>query len=171
MELFWTIHQWSTIFWKNWQKKILVLCISNQSANLHSCRGIKKHPCLKEPGSFFGLYGWQTKLKYKIVNYQSKLRSCKKNKAELNYLPPHPSRVTVQSLEQEWVELLNEVKIRDNWQNINQKMARTFSYLRQEIVKNSPSIASIQERWPALFDISQVSTLSFPCFNLTLTSS
>lgn len=148
---------------------------------------IQKHPCLKEPGSFSGFYGWQTRLKYKMGNYRSKLRSLgcpevavnsgknkrpaavkKPRKAELNYLPPHPSGVTVQNLEQERVELLEEVKIRDNWKNIKQKMSITSSYRRQEIVENSPSIASIQQRWPALFDISQVSTLRFPCFNFAL---
>ncbi|KTF86997.1 hypothetical protein cypCar_00041577 [Cyprinus carpio] len=35
---------------------------------------IKKNPCLKEPGSFSGLYGWQQSLKYKVGNYRSKLR-------------------------------------------------------------------------------------------------
>ncbi|CAM4425650.1 unnamed protein product [Leuciscus chuanchicus] len=35
-------------------------------------------------------------------------------------------------------------------------MSRTFSYRRKEIVEKSPSIANIQERWPALFDTSQV---------------
>lgn len=120
-------------------------------------------------------------------NYRSKLRSIgcpevtvnsaknkrhaavkKPKKAEINYLPPHPVGVTEQSLEQERMELLDDVKIRDNWRNINQKMSRTFSYRRQEIVEKSPSIASIQERWPALFDTSQVSTFLFPCFNSAL---
>ncbi|XP_058233597.1 uncharacterized protein LOC131344999 isoform X2 [Hemibagrus wyckioides] len=35
-------------------------------------------------------------------------------------------------------------------------MGITFSYRHQEIVENSPSIVNIQQRWPALFDISQV---------------
>lgn len=79
---------------------------------------IQKHPCLKEPGSFSGFYGWQTRLKYKMGNYRLKLRSLgcpevavnsaknkrpaavkKPKKAEINYLPPHPSGVTIQSLE------------------------------------------------------------------------
>jgi len=148
---------------------------------------IQKHPCLKEPGSFSGFYGWQTRLKFKMGNYRSKLRSIgcpeltvnsaknkrpaavkKPKKAEINYLPPHPAGATEQSLEQERMELLDDVKIRDNWRNINQKMSRTFSYRRHEIVEKGPSIASIQERWPALFDTSQVSTFLFPCFNSAL---
>ena len=36
---------------------------------------IKKYPCLKEPGSFNGCYGWIQKLKYKMNNFRSKFRS------------------------------------------------------------------------------------------------
>lgn len=165
-------------------EKIFQFCAYPTSQQISSVAEalIQKHPCLKEPGSFSGFYGWQTRLKYKMGNYRSKLRSLgcpevavnsaknkrpaavkKPKKAEINYLPPHPSGVTIQSLEQERVELLDEVKIRDNWRNINQKMARTFSYRRQEIIEKSPSIASILERWPALFDTSQVSAFIFTC--------
>ncbi|KAF7641147.1 hypothetical protein LDENG_00292070, partial [Lucifuga dentata] len=35
---------------------------------------VKKYPCLKEPGSFSGYYGWQQSLKYKMANYCTKLR-------------------------------------------------------------------------------------------------
>ena len=34
----------------------------------------QKHPCLKEPGSFNGSYGWAQRLKYKMNNFRSKLR-------------------------------------------------------------------------------------------------
>lgn len=83
----------------------------------------------------------------------------KPRKAKLNYLPPHPTGVTVQTLEQERKELLTMVKMRDNGKNINDKMARTFSHRRQEIVKDSPFIENLQQRWPALFDITQVGLL------------
>lgn len=33
---------------------------------------VEKHPCLKEPGSFNGTYGWQQSLKYKCGNYRTK---------------------------------------------------------------------------------------------------
>ncbi|GAA6102384.1 uncharacterized protein LOC113651411 [Tachysurus ichikawai] len=97
---------------------------------------LNKHPCLKESGtSFSGMYGWQHPLKYKMANYHSKLRKreipcpavninslrskllknpakyCKRpRKVEVNYLPPHPSGETEDSLEVERQELLNEVK-------------------------------------------------------------
>lgn len=78
---------------------------------------VRKYPCLKEPGSFSGYYGWQQSLKYKMANYRTKLGhygvpevTCnaleskhkadqksakiikKPRKAEINYLPPLPSR-------------------------------------------------------------------------------
>lgn len=38
---------------------------------------VSKVPCLKEPGSFAGLYGWQQRIKNKMHNYRAKLRSRK----------------------------------------------------------------------------------------------
>ncbi|KAI4827335.1 hypothetical protein KUCAC02_030737 [Chaenocephalus aceratus] len=38
---------------------------------------VEKFPCLKEPGSFSGMYGWQQRLKYKMHNYRAKLKSRK----------------------------------------------------------------------------------------------
>lgn len=170
-------------------EKIFQFCAYPTSLQISSVAEalIQKHPCLKEPGSYSGFYGWQTRLKYKMGNYRSKLRSIgcpevtvnsaknkkpaavkKPKKAEINYLPPHPVGVTQQSLEEERVELLDDVKIRDNWRIINPKMARTFSYRRKEIVEKSPSIANIKERWPALFDPSQVYIFVCPCFNSAL---
>lgn len=140
---------------------------------------LNKHPCLKEPGtSFSGTYGWQHRLKYKMANYRSKLRkretpcpevnintlasklpgernpakNCKRpRKAEVNYLPPHPSGETKDSLEVERQELLNEVKKKNNYNVIKNKMAKTFSYRRLEVVTGSPSVEEFKNRWPALF--------------------
>uniref|UniRef100_A0A3B1IVH8 PB1 domain-containing protein n=1 Tax=Astyanax mexicanus TaxID=7994 RepID=A0A3B1IVH8_ASTMX len=139
---------------------------------------INKYPCLKEPGtSFSGMYGWQQRLKYKMANYRSKMRkrvpypeldinslkrkspgeknpakNCKRPKrAEVNYLPPHPSGETSNSLEKERQELLNEVKRKNNTKVIQDKMAKTFSYRRIEVVSGSPAADEFRERWPALF--------------------
>uniref|UniRef100_A0A1A8PLE6 Uncharacterized protein n=1 Tax=Nothobranchius rachovii TaxID=451742 RepID=A0A1A8PLE6_9TELE len=38
---------------------------------------VEKFPCLKEPGSFSGMYGWQQRLKYKMHNYRTMLKSRK----------------------------------------------------------------------------------------------
>lgn len=35
---------------------------------------IQKYPCLKEPGSYNGCYGWTQRLKFKMNNFRSKLR-------------------------------------------------------------------------------------------------
>ncbi|XP_051948707.1 uncharacterized protein LOC127619765 [Xyrauchen texanus] len=142
---------------------------------------IQKHPCLREPGSFNGLYGWNTRLKYKMGNYRAKIRSIgcpeldansikrkaidertpaknikKPKKAEVNYLPPHPLGETDETLEKERVELLFEVKKRDNNQTICQKMQKTFSYRRKEIILQSLPVIDIKTRWPALFQPSQI---------------
>ena len=145
---------------------------------------VQKHPCLKEPGSFSGYYGWQTRLKYKMGNYRSKLRSLgcpelvvnsvnskraaakavkKPCKAEVNFFPPHPTGESKQSLEKERVDLLTEVKKKDNWKIISEMMSKTFSYRRQEVVKESPAIEELLHRWPALFQATQVSDCVFAC--------
>ena len=140
---------------------------------------LNKHPCLREPGtSYSGTYGWQNRLKMKMANYRSKLKrrnvpcpelhinslkrkapcerhpakNCKKPKrAEVNFLPPHPSGETNDSLERDRQELLNEVKKNNNAKLIKEKMANTFSYRRLEVVSDSPAAADFKERWPALF--------------------
>ncbi|XP_062864816.1 sterile alpha motif domain-containing protein 3-like [Trichomycterus rosablanca] len=142
---------------------------------------IQKHPCLREPGSFNRCYGWQQRLKYKIANYRCKLRTLgcpelvvnslkkkrahemaaaknvkKPRKAEVNYLPPHPQGETEESLEQVRLDLLSEVKKRTNSNIISEKMARTFSIRRQEVVNLAPHVDVFKERWPALFDVIQI---------------
>lgn len=92
---------------------------------------MKKHPCLREQGSFNGCYGWKISLKYKMANLHTKLRglgcaevtiNSLKNKpkdrcvaalnvkkprgAEVNYCPQHPKGETSDSLEKERIELL-----------------------------------------------------------------
>lgn len=44
---------------------------------------IEKYPCLKEPGSFNGQYVWQQRIKYKMGNYQAKLRGSQLSCPEL----------------------------------------------------------------------------------------
>lgn len=36
---------------------------------------VKKHPCLQEPGSATGYYGWKVSLKFKMGNFRTKLRN------------------------------------------------------------------------------------------------
>lgn len=142
---------------------------------------IQKHPCLREPGSYNGCYQWRQRLKYKMGNYRSKLRGLgcpeldvnslkkkraherapaknikKPRKAEVNFLPPHPQGETEESLERERVTLLNEVKMRSNYQIICEKMAKTFSFRRQEVVSHALSVTDLKNRWPSLFCADQV---------------
>ena len=146
---------------------------------------IRKHPCLKEPGSYNGSYGWQQRLKYKMGNYRSKLKKLgcpelevstlskkrghekapaknikKPRKAEVNFLPPHPQGETEKCLEHERVDLLSEVKKRDNRRIISEKMAKTFSFRRQEVINDAPPVSVLKDRWPALFNAAQVNVFS-----------
>ncbi|KAL3973686.1 NF-kappa-B inhibitor-like protein 2 [Sarotherodon galilaeus] len=142
---------------------------------------IKAHPCLREQGSFSGFYGWKISLKYKMANYRTKLRNLgcpelsinslkhkptdqchpayavkKPRKAEVNFCPPYPAGETQDSLESERLALLTEVKKKHNEIVIKEKMARTFAYRRQELVKSNPMIADFKIRWPGLFSVAEV---------------
>lgn len=128
---------------------------------------VAKFPCLREPGSFAGLYGWQQRIKYKMHNYRAKLKSRKyafpeievntlrrkhpadavpsKNvkkpkKAEVNYLPPLPIGESQDTLEEERLELLDEVKKKNNAKIIADKMSKTFSSRRVEVVTLSECV-------------------------------
>lgn len=50
---------------------------SNEPKTSVSYALVEKFPCLKEPGSFAGLYGWQQRIKNKMHNYRAKLKSRK----------------------------------------------------------------------------------------------
>lgn len=99
----------------------------------------RTHPCLGQLGSKTGFWGWKQSLKYKMQNYRTKLgrlgnpEICvnllkykregqgkavanikKPRKAEVNYIPLHPKGETAESLEDERIALLSELKKRDN---------------------------------------------------------
>lgn len=142
---------------------------------------VMKHPCLRDPVSSNGIYGWQNSLKYKVGNFRAKVKhlglpelnvNCRKRKSaaggpptkslkrakksEVNYLPPHPQGETDETLEKERIELLYEYKKRDNTKIINEKMAKTFSLRRNDVILNKPAVIDFKARWPALFELSQV---------------
>lgn len=77
-------------------------------------------------------------------------------RAEVNYLPPHPSGETEESLEMKRLDLLSEVKKKHNEKNISEKMATSFSYRRHEVVNLCAAVKVYKERWPGLFSESQV---------------
>lgn len=142
---------------------------------------IKTHPCLKEQGSSSGFYGWKISLKYKMANYRTKLRNLgcpelsinslkhkpadrcqpaydvkKPRKAEVNFFPRYPAGETQDSLEGERLALLSEVKKRRNDTVVKEKMAKTFAYRRQEVVRDKPMITEFRIRWPGLFTVAEV---------------
>ncbi|KAL6462537.1 hypothetical protein MHYP_G00289590 [Metynnis hypsauchen] len=141
---------------------------------------VEKYPCLKEPGSFNGMYGWQQRIKYKMGNYRAKVRglqiACpelevnssrkmtsspkglkRPKKAEVNYLPsPLQLGETKETMEEERVVLLTEVKKANNDKIISEKMEKTFPYRRLEVVNRMPAVPDVMERWPAIFYESQV---------------
>lgn len=137
---------------------------------------IKKHPCLKEPGSSSVWSGWKQRLKYKMGNYrtQLKMQGCvevsvnslkakaatngfpakkmkKPKRAEANFYPSLPVGQTCESLEKERLELLTEAEKRKNESVVKEKMALTFAYRRQEVVNQELSVRDFRARWPALF--------------------
>lgn len=149
---------------------------------------IVQHPCLKEQGSVSGFCGWKISLKYKMGNYRTRLRSMgcpelsinsmknrkrgtssspnqvkKPRRAEVNFLPDFPAGEDRESLEKERLELLSEVKKRNNNQVIKQKMEKTFAHRRYEVIQDMPFIAEFKNRWLALFEEHEVSLeLDFP---------
>ncbi|XP_033990326.1 uncharacterized protein LOC117497530 isoform X2 [Trematomus bernacchii] len=141
---------------------------------------VQKCPCLKEP-SATGYYGWMISLKYKMANYRTKMRNLgcpevtvnalknkssdecipaknvkKPKKAEVNYCPSHPAGETDESLENLRLELLNDVRQRSNAPCVKQKMSKTFSYRRKEVVQGNLSAGEFKARWPALFHIDEI---------------
>ncbi|XP_034095551.1 uncharacterized protein LOC117561933 [Gymnodraco acuticeps] len=141
----------------------------------------RAHPCLGQLGSKIGFGGWKQSLKYKMQNYRTKLGRLghpeilvnslkhkktgqgkaaanikKPRKAEVNYIPLHPKGETTESLENERIALLSELKKRDNEVVIKAKMEKTFSHRRLEIVEQRPLIGDFKCRWPALFQQSEV---------------
>ncbi|KAL6481996.1 hypothetical protein MHYP_G00100760 [Metynnis hypsauchen] len=142
---------------------------------------MKKHPCLTEPGSRNGWLGWMYSLKYKMGNYRSKLRSfgfpevtCnslknkhpddrspaknikKARKGEVVFLPHYPVGDSKEQQELDRCQLIAESKKKESTA-IKDLMYRTFAHRRHDVVSLQMSIKDLKDRWPALFNASQVS--------------
>lgn len=136
---------------------------------------VKKHPCLREPGSAKGWYCWKFSLKFKMGNYRNKLRvaGCsevevnrrlsgpkqktkKAKKAEVNFLPDFPNGRTQNVLEEERLAIMEEMrKKKADVKKVNEMMASTFSLRRKQIVEEPP-VTEVKTKWPALFTEQQV---------------
>ncbi|XP_065119721.1 uncharacterized protein [Paramisgurnus dabryanus] len=145
---------------------------------------VNKHPCLREPGSQTGWYGWKNSLKFKMGSYRTKLsragshevavNSGKRSKnnpqrdaphtnikrpkrAEINFLPNFPRGEDAASLEQLRLRIVDEAKMSDtNLVLITKLMDTTFALRRKEIICNELPVHGILERWAALKIESQI---------------
>lgn len=147
---------------------------------------VTKHPCLTEPGSHCGWYGWKISLKFKMGNYRTKLSrsGCdevavntgkrsrnnperesphcnikRARRAEVNFLPNFPKGQDASSLERLRLQMVEEVsKINKDLQIIERLMQTTYALRRKQIIVDNPSIPvkDFFENWPALQLESQV---------------
>ncbi|XP_065131505.1 uncharacterized protein [Paramisgurnus dabryanus] len=144
---------------------------------------IEKHPCLKEPSSTSGWYGWKISLKFKMGNYRQKLRDAgcqelkvncerrglgetrgKRNKVkkprrcETNFLPDLPQGKDRESLEKEREQMAVEMTKRTpDITIVDAAMSSTYSLRRQEVVDEEPPVSQMKIRWPAIFTERQIS--------------
>ncbi|KAL2101492.1 hypothetical protein ACEWY4_003253 [Coilia grayii] len=144
---------------------------------------VLKHPCLREPGSGQGWYGWKFSLVFKMGNYRQRMmaagcpevlinkrkrgqgngKSVKKSKkGEVHYLPKPPEGQTAAEAEKDRSTMALEVQKREpDLQVLDNLMAATFWQRRQEIIGDEPLIAAVMDRWPALFSERQVILFQF----------
>ena len=142
---------------------------------------IKKHPCLKDT-SRIGWIVWHESLRNKMMNYRKKLSTLgfpevacntlknkkptdqtpaknikKARKGEVIYLPDYPTGDSKVQQEMYRHQLIEESK-KKNSTVIKDLMCRTFAHRRQDVITQQMCIKDFKERWPAFFDVSQVST-------------
>lgn len=150
---------------------------------------VTAHPCLKEPGSVSGWYGWKMSLKFKMGDYRGKLsrsgclevsvNAGKRSKnypdkehphsnikrarrAEVNFLPNLPKGESQASLEEMRLQIMDEVqKSQQNLRLIEKLMQKTFALRRLEIIQENPQVTDFLGKWPALRIESQVKHTHF----------
>lgn len=155
----------------------------------------ESHPCLLEKATRTGYCGWKHYLKIKMMNFRTKLSRAghpevainslknkrsgqqtpaanikKPRKGDVNFCPNIPNGETRDSLEMERVALLTEVKKKKKDEAvIKERMQRTFSLRRQEILQE-PKIPEFLNKWPALFDVSEINLEFMRLTTVPLTS-
>ncbi|XP_057184230.1 sterile alpha motif domain-containing protein 3-like [Triplophysa rosa] len=144
---------------------------------------IEKHPCLKEPSSTSGWYGWKISIKFKMGNYRQKLRDAgcqelkvnsekrglgetrgKRNKVkkprrcETNFLPDLPQGKDREGLDKERDQIAVEMTKRTpDITFVDAAMSSTYSLRRQEVIEEEPPVSQMKVRWPTLFTERQIS--------------
>ena len=78
----------------------------------------------------------------------------KARKGEVVFLPHYPAGEGKQQQELDRCQLIEESK-RDS-SAINDLKCRPFAHRRHDIISQQMSIQNIKDRWPTLFDVSQV---------------
>ncbi|XP_071327493.1 uncharacterized protein [Trachinotus anak] len=140
---------------------------------------VEKHPCLAEPGSTSGWYGWKHSLKFKMGNYRQKLKGVgcrelevnsekrgagdtrgKRNKvkkprrSETNFLPDLPQGRDIRSLEEDREKMVQEMrKTIPNLAYIDDAMNATYALRRQEIVEEEPHVAKVIKEFTRLMSM------------------
>ncbi len=74
------------------------------------------------------------------------------------FLPRYPTGDTKEQQELNRKQLIAESKKKDSTA-IKDLMCKTFAHRRHDVITLQMSIKDIKDRWPALFDVSQVSKL------------
>ncbi|XP_065814227.1 uncharacterized protein [Labrus bergylta] len=157
---------------------------------------VTTHPCLKEPGTQTGWYGWKNSLKFKMGNFHTKLSRAgysevavnsgkrsrnnpdkqsphtdikRPKRAEVNFLPNFPKGEDGSSLERQRLQIVDEVIRTDkNLPLIAKLMQTTFSLRRKEVINDDLPVGEILERWPALKMESQICAAFHRITNINL---
>nr|XP_020483649.1 uncharacterized protein LOC109978764 isoform X2 [Labrus bergylta]XP_020516972.1 uncharacterized protein LOC110006084 isoform X2 [Labrus bergylta] len=134
---------------------------------------VTTHPCLKEPGTQTGWYGWKNSLKFKMGNFCTKLSRAgysevavnsgkrsrnnpdkqsphtdikRPKRAEVNFLPNFPKGEDGSSLERQRLQIVDEVIRTDkNLPLIAKLMQTTFSLRRKEVINDDLPVGEILE--------------------------
>lgn len=154
---------------------------------------VEKHPCLREPGTSHGWYCWKFSLSFKMGNLRQKYRiaGCpelsvnrkssagagegsrklkKAKRSEINFLPDIPQGRTPNSLEDERMTLIEEMKKKKpDWKRVDSLMGSTFALRRKEIVDGEPPVSEVADRWPALISERQVNDVCWTGMSYNLT--
>ncbi|XP_065814376.1 uncharacterized protein [Labrus bergylta] len=157
---------------------------------------VTTHPCLKEPGTQTGWYGWKNSLKFKMGNFHTKLSRAgysevavnsgkrsrnnpdkqsphtdikRPKRAEVNFLPNFPKGEDGSSLERQRLQIVDEVIRTDkNLPLIAKLMQTTFSLRRKEVINDDLPVGEILVRWPALKMESQICAAFHRITNINL---
>uniref|UniRef100_A0A8C2GWK8 Uncharacterized protein n=1 Tax=Cyprinus carpio TaxID=7962 RepID=A0A8C2GWK8_CYPCA len=128
---------------------------------------VTAHPCLKEPGSVSGWYGWTMSLKFKMGDYCGKLsrsgclevsvNAGRRSKNNPDKEHPHSNIKRARrgesqaSLEEMRLQIMDEVqKSQQNLRLIEMRMQKTFSLRCKEIIQENPQVKAFLGKWLAL---------------------